>query len=227
MRRSVSLAMGPNMPIIIIKDYSEIPSQWFLGDIGHLTDFNQDKPAVIGEFHPQLARLFLEYIQIGLTDRQACLQVPMNEKWPRAWGRGSMQAPDAYITALNDFAKPLQFDVMANDVVDIADGSDALANEDAIIAAVDNPLAQTLKKTVRPNVAKYRKMVGDRIAARKWYVSKMASSKYGDKVQLDHGNVGGKPFKHVDFTDLTIDQLEKLADLDSDIQKGTTNADND
>lgn len=211
------------MPIVVNKDYSDIPTQWFLGDIGELTDFNQEKPAVIGEFHPQLARLFLEYIQIGLTERQACLQVPMNEKWPRSWSRGSMQAPEAYITALNDFAKPLQFDVMANDVVDIADGSDALANEDSIIAAVDNPLAATLKKTVRPNVAKYRKMVGDRISARKWYVSKVSAAKYGDRVQLDHGNVGGKPFKHVDFSNLSTEQLEKLAELDASIRECETN----
>ena len=200
-------------------DYDGISVAWFLGDEGDIRDHNQERPSAIGQFHPQLARLFLEYIQIGLTDRQACMEVPMNEKWPRSWGRGSMNAPANFIEALSDYAKPLQFDVMANDVVDISDGTDALRNENAIINAIVNPLRDTLGKSVRKNVQAYHKMVGDRVASRKWYVSKMKPSQYGDKVQLDHGNAGNKPFKTVDFSELTDEALAKLLAADEEINK--------
>lgn len=202
--------------------YSYIPVEWFLGDQGSLGDFNREDDWHSGDFDPQLARLFLEYIQIGLTDRQACMEVPMNEKWPRSWGRGFCGAPDDYIHALNTFAKPMQFDVMAADVIDIADGTDALACENDIIGAIYNPLREALNKSVTKNVVMYRKMVGDRVASRKWWVSKMKPSSYGDKVQIDHGNVGGKPFKHVEFKDLTVEQLEKLAELDKELNKDDT-----
>lgn len=192
----------------------EISVGWFLGDEGELADYKRHHPWRSGDFDPQLARLFLEYIQIGLTDRQACLQVPMNEKWARTWGRGSKGSPDNYVSAFKDFAKPTQFEMMGADVVDISDGTDALANEESIIGAVYNPLADALEKSVKPNVKEYHKMVGDRVASRKWYVSKLASAKFGDKVQLDHGNAGGKAFKSVDFSKLSTEQLETLAKFD-------------
>ncbi len=207
------------MPIKTKHDYSYIDVEWFLGDDGDLSDYNQNSPAISGQFHPQLARLFLEYIQIGLTDRQACLEVPMPEKWARAWDRGSNDSPDNFITAMRQFAKPLQYDIMANDVVDIADGSDALTNEVAIIDAIDNPLRASLNKSPSKDVKKYIKMVSDRIASRKWYVSKMKPSQYGDKVQIDHGNAGNKPFKQLDFNKLTDEQLNQLMELDKEINE--------
>jgi hypothetical protein len=160
----------------------------------------------------------LEYIQIGLTDRQACSEVPMSEKWARAWSRGSMNAPDNFVEAFQTFAKPLQFDKMADDVVDIADATDALA-ESGIIGAIENPLRDALHQSKSKDSKEYARMVGDRIASRKWYVSKMKPSQYGDKVQVNHGNVGGVPFKSVDFTKLSIEDLEALAKLDESILK--------
>ena len=207
------------MTIMTTYDYSEISVEWYLGDEGELAAYNQESPSAVGQFHPQLARLFLEYIQIGLTDRQACLEVPMNEKWPRSWSRGSMNAPANFIRALGEFAKPLQFDIMANDVVDISDGTDALSNESAIVDAIFNPLRDSLQKSTEKNVKAYHKMVGDRISARKWYVSKMKPSLYGDRVQLDHGNVGNKPFKRVDFKNLSDEQLEALSKIDEELDE--------
>jgi hypothetical protein len=204
------------MPIREDHDYSHIDVPWFLGDVGDLEDYNQELSKAPGGFHPQLARLYLEYIQLGLTDRQACLEVPMSEKWARSWGRGNRDAPDNYVNALTKFAKPLQFDVMANDVVDISDGTDALA-EARIIASVHNPLRDALNKSPSKDIKQYSKMVTDRVSSRKWYVSKMKPSQYGDKVQIDHGNTSGKPFKTLDFNSLSDDQLEKLLDLDNEM----------
>lgn len=198
-------------------NYNDIPVEWFLGDFGELSDYNQIKPSIPGQFHPQLARLFLEYIQIGLTNRQACMEVPMNERWPRSWGRGSNNAPDNYGIAFLQYAKPLQFDTMASDIVDITDGTDALANEKAIINAIPNPLRDTLGKSVRKNIEAYHKMVGDRVASRKWFVSKMAPARYGDKVQIDHGNAGGRPFKTINHKDLTDEQLDSLLEMDEEL----------
>jgi hypothetical protein len=207
---------------IIEHEYSGISVPWLLGDEGELADYNQEKPSIVGQFHPQLARLFLEYIQIGLTERQACLEVPMNERWPRSWGRGSMGAPLAFVDALENYAKPLQYDMMANDVVDISDGTDALTNEKAIIESIYNPLRGALHKTNRKSVKEYRAMVGDRVAARKWYVGKMRPSKYGDKFQLDHGNTGGTPLKVVDYSKLSTEQLEALAKIDEALAEDGT-----
>jgi len=200
-------------------DYSFIDVAWFLGDDGDLTDYNQEYPSHSGQFHPQLARLFLEYIQIGLTDRQACTEVPMNERWPRSWSRGNQDSPDNFVTAYHKYAKPLQFDIMANDIVDIADGTDALSSEHNIINSIDNPLRLALNKSTSKDKVQYAKMVGDRIASRKWYVSKMKPSQYGDKVQIDHGNSNGQPFKTLDFNQLTDDQLERLIELDSELNE--------
>ncbi len=200
-------------------DYTQIPMAWFLGDEGELGDFNRQAPWLSGDFDPQFGRLFLEYIQIGLTDRQACLEVPMNEKWPRTWLRGRRNTPEDFVEAYLRYAKPLQFDIMANDIVDIADGTDALANEEAIVNAVENPLRDVLKKTRDKGVTAYRKMVGERISARKWYVSKMQPKKYGDKVQIDHGNANSLPFKKLNYGDMSDDQISKLIAIDEELNK--------
>lgn len=199
------------------KDYSGISVAWLLGDEGSLSDYNQLKPSPPQYFHPQLARLFLEYIQIGLTDRQACIEVPMNEKWPRTWSRGAMSSPLNFTEALDKYAKPLQYDMMAKDVVDISDGTDALSNENAVVESVYNPLREALSKSRKRNLKMYRSMVGDRISARKWYVGKMRPKIYGDKVQLDHGNAHDKPLRVIDYSKLTIKQLEALAKLDASL----------
>lgn len=200
-------------------DYSHISVEWFLGDEGHISDYNQEQPSAPGQFHPQLARLFLEYIQIGLTDRQACMEVPMNEKWPRAWGRNSGGAPHTYIDAYLNFAKPLQIDMMASDIVDISDRTDALSNEAHIIKAIENPLRDSLNKSPSKNIIEYNKLVSDRVASRKWFVSKVKPSQYGDKVQIDHGNSGGRAFKTLDYSSLSDDQLDKLMELDKEFNE--------
>ena len=207
------------MPIHNKYDYSHIDIEWFLGDEGHISDYNQESPSTPGQFHPQFARLFLEYIQIGLTDRQACMEVPMNEKWPRSWVRGSQCSPSTFIEAYHNFGKPLQIDMMANDIVDISDRTDALSNEAAIISAIENPLRDALNISPSKNIVEYAKLVGDRVSSRKWFVSKIKPSQYGDKVQIDHGNAGGKVFKTIDYSTLSDEQIDKLMELDKEFNE--------
>ncbi|WP_439287564.1 terminase small subunit [Lonepinella sp. BR2904] len=57
-----------------------------------------------------------------------------------------------------------------------------------------------------------------RVDARKWYITKVAPKKYGDRVTQEHSGVDGRPIQieqknKVDFSGLNINELEQLERL--------------
>ena len=210
------------MALRVTNDYSDIGVDWFLGDEGDIDSWVQPHTAIQDEFDPQLARLFLEYLQFGMTERQACLEVPMEERRLRSWKRGFRGAPNSFIVAYERAAEQ-QVHCMADDIIDIADGTDRLTAKHAeeAIKGINNPFRKPIESTVERGVEALKKEMaakGERIASRKWYVGKKLPSNYGDRVQLDHG--GSKTPVNVKFSELTDEQLEKLADIDKELGSG-------
>lgn len=200
----------------VANTYDEITSAWFLGDEGELTDHAIKRPAMQNEFDPQRARLYLEYIQIGLTHRQACIEVPLDERMINTWTRGKRGAPPSYVEAYK-IAREYQAHAMAHEVVDIADGTDRITSLTKQIAkdSINNPWQKSLGHVMARHRKEESNKVGERIASRKWYVSKIAPSHYGEKVQLEHS--GGNKAVRIDHSKLTDDQLKRLIDLDKEI----------
>jgi hypothetical protein len=208
------------MGIRPINDYSHISVSWFLGDEGDITDYSIGGAKVQDEFDPQKGRLYLEYIQLGYTCRQASLEVPMLDSLARKWQRGGRAAPPNFVTAY-ELARFQQAHAMADEVVDISDGTDRITGllKEMERDSIDNPISGGVKHII----ARHRKTdtldrVANRMSSRKWYVSKIAPNNYGDKVQLEHQ--GGDRAVKIDHGKLTDEQLKKLVALDAEINDG-------
>ena len=203
-----------------VNDYSAVPEDWLLGNDGDITDWSQPSTAMPLEFDPKKARLFLTYMQYGMTERQACLEVPMMESLVRSWKSGARATPASFIRAYAR-AREIQIHRMADDVVDIADGTDLLSSKHVSeeVKSIKNPFRAGISKRVEEAVAELVAKSGNRMAARKWYVSKILPQHYGDKHELVHTSPTNKPVE-IDIKKLTTEQLEALAKLDAELTGG-------
>lgn len=199
-------------------DYSGITEEWLLGEMGSMSDHARPINALPNEFDPPRARSFLGYMQCGMTIRQAAEEAALEYPTVIRWKRGALGAPDSFVAAF-EAAREIQVHAMADDVIDIADGTDSKAKE-ALKTAVDedNDMRKDFAKQIDKAVARVVDSAGNRMSARKWYVSKILPSYYGDRVQLDHGNAGGKPFKQLDMSKLSDKQIDKLIELDEELR---------
>lgn len=209
------------MAVRAYHDYSDITTEWFLGDEDELDLWKQPINAFAGEFDPQKARLLLGYMQCGLTMRQAAEEVPMEFRWCIAWRRGAHGTPDNFRVAF-EIAREVQIHCMADEVIDIADGTDYQSRA-KLKASIDsqNIFRKNLSEEVQKSISSITSARGDRIGTRKWYVSKILPKYYGDRMQLDHGNVG-VTLKKINMKDLTDEQLDKLLELDEELRNGTS-----
>ena len=71
----------------------------------------------------------------------------------------------------------------------MAQRADVIAEE--ILTISNKPPSMTDQGAIDSGDVAHRKL---QIDARKWYLSKLAPKKYGDKQQVDIGNADGKPF---------------------------------
>lgn len=199
-------------------NYNDISCEWLLGEEGETNQWSRPLNALPNEFDPPRARSFLGYIQCGMTIRQAAEEAGLEYPIVIRWRRGSLGAPRSFIEAFN-IAREIQVHAMADDVIDIADGTDSLSKK-ALKEAVDkaNAMREEFADHIDKAVSRINDKVGNRINARKWYVSKLMPTYYGDRVQVDHGNANGEPFKKVDMKQLTDDQLDKLLQLDEELR---------
>lgn len=205
----------------VVTDYSPISVEWFLGDEGDIADWSISPTAMPREFDPKKARLFLEYLQIGMTERQALLEVPVAEFLVRSWKRGSNGAPTNFVDAYAR-AREQQIHTMAQETIDIADGTDRLSSEyiEETARRVPNPFLpeedQDKPKLLVEALKVLNNRTGDRIAARRWYASKLLPLNYGDRMQLEHTGNKEKPVS-LDYSKLTDAQLEAIAKLDEEL----------
>lgn len=205
-----------------VNDYSHIEVDWFLGDVGDVSDYIIHPTAMPKEFDPRKARLFLEYMQTGMTERQAMLETPVVPGYARSWIRGSNASPNNFAVAYIR-AREQQIHAMAQETVDISDGTDRLTSK-AIEAA-----ASEIKNPFRPDgntpdaaLAAIKSMLnksGERIASRRWYASKVLPMHYGDSMKLEHTGNDKKPVS-LNIKNLTTEQLEKLAQFDEELNGG-------
>lgn len=208
------------MAIRPVNKYDGITTEWFLGDEGDIVDHIQGRPNMPKEFDPQKGRLYLEYIQLGLTPRQAALRVPVPESHIISWRRGAFNAPQAFVEAVRR-AEHQQAHAMAHEIVDIADGTDRLTSEatESMADEIKNPFTAG-------NVDRFREMreaviarTGERISTRRWIASKLLPNTYGDRVNVEHTGDAKKPVAF-DVSSLSTEQLEKIAALEAELKNG-------
>ncbi len=206
----------------VVSDYTGITRDWFLGDDGDIHDHIISSTAMPKEFDPRKARLFLEYLQLGMTERQAALETPVELKLVKSWIGGYRGGPpnvaEAYIAA-----RERQIHAMAQETIDIADGTDrltsfALSQAAAQIANPFRPDGQA-PPTIMDTLKVMSKNTGERIAARRWYASKLLPLNYGDRLNLEHTGDAKKPVS-VNVKSLTTEQLEAIAKLDEELKRG-------
>lgn len=212
------------MAMRVINDYEHISVDWFLGDEGHLEDYDQDTLPTEKEFQPQRARVFLAYLQLGMTERQALLEVPVDEGYIRSWKRGKYGAPNTFIEAY-ELAQKEQITKLANEIIDIADGTDRLTEQyiQDRMNEIKNPFKPDeevdLPAAIKAALKDARDRSGMRIDVRKWMASKAMPSKFGDKLSLEHTGDVKNPVS-VNMKNLTTEQLEKIAALNEELNGG-------
>lgn len=201
-----------------VNDYSGITVEWFLGDDGDVTDHKQGRIVMPKEFDPMKARLFLEYLQLGLTLRQAAMRVPVPEVHVISWKRGSQGAPDSFVEAYKR-AEHQQMHMMAQETVDIADGTDRLTSEamEANADKIKNPFTAGNADRFREMREDVISRIGNRITSRRWIAAKLLPNVYGDKLNLEHTGDAKKPVG-IDIKNLTTEQLEKIAQLEEELK---------
>lgn len=204
----------------VINDYSDISVEWFLGDEGELEDWTQGTLPTPQEFQPQRARMFLVYLQMGMTERQAMREVPVDPVYMRSWKRGSHGAPKSFLKAY-ELARTEQTHKMAEEIVDIADGTDRITESylEEAIANTKNPFKPDdtdLPSVIKAAMRDARDRSAMRIDVRKWMASKRLPFAYGDRLSLEHTGDKEKPVK-LDMKKLTTEQLEALAKLDEEL----------
>ena len=201
------------------EDLVRISVEWFLGDTGDSGDYFRPPHDIDQrQFQPDKARIILEYMMIGLTDRQACALIPLDIRFWAAWRRGSRDTPENFKKAYSK-ASDAQLAAMGEMIIDISDGTDkstATLLEESL-KNIDNPYKEGMNKQFERVVKSILQSNSNRINARKWYVGKRLPSVYGDKIQLEH-QTGDKPLE-IDFKSLTTEQLEMLAELEQSLEK--------
>jgi|TARA_R110002096_G_scaffold331955_1_gene525980 hypothetical protein len=201
------------------EDIKGISVEWFMGDYGDSGDYFRPPHDIDPrQFQPDKARIVLEYMMIGLTDRQSCALIPLDVRFWNSWRRGSRDTPSSFVRAYAK-ASDLQIASMGEMVIDISDGTDtttASLLEDSL-RNIDNPYAEGMNKQFERVVKGILQTNANRINARKWYVGKRLPGIYGDKIQLEHQG-GTKPVE-VDFKSLSTEQLEMLAQLEQSLDK--------
>ena len=160
--------------------------------------------------------IILDYMMIGLTDRQACALIPLDVRFWSSWKRGARDTPSAFNEAYGK-ASDLQIAAMGEMVIDISDGTDTTTASliEESLRNIDNPYAEGMNKQFERVVKGILQTNANRINARKWYVGKRLPSIYGDKLQLEHQ--GGEKPVGISFKNLSTEQLEKLADLEQSL----------
>lgn len=209
---------GTDMPPRPVNDYSKITVDWFLGDEGDVMDHIQGKLVMPLEFDPRKARLFLEYLQLGMTVRQACTNVPVLEKLIITWKRGSYASPPNFVAAYK-IAEAQQAHSMAQETIDIADGTDRITSEitTKAVDSVKNPFKRGNEERFNQLRDEMLTRIGNRIATRKWIASKMLPNIYGEKLNLEHTGDVKKPVG-LDLKNLTTEQLEAIAKLEEELK---------
>lgn len=209
----------------VVSDYTGITRDWLLGDEGDVLDHQISRTAMPKEFDPRKARLFLEYLQIGMTERQAALETPVDLRLVRSWIGGHWGGPPNMSEAYT-VARERQVHAMAQETIDIADGTDRLTSEALMKAAsqIENPFRPDgeAPSTIMESIKAMSKNTGERIAARRWYASKLLPLNYGDRLNLEHTGDAKKPVR-VDVKGLTTEQLEMIAKLDEELKRGSSN----
>ena len=72
------------------EDIKGISVEWFMGDYGDSGDYFRPPHDIDPrQFQPDKARIVLEYMMIGLTDRQSCALIPLDVRFWNSWRRGS------------------------------------------------------------------------------------------------------------------------------------------
>ena len=201
-----------------VNSYKNISVSWFLGDEGDVMDHQQGLIVMPKEFDPRKARMFLEYLQLGMTVRQACLNVPVLETMIITWKRGSFGSPPNFVEAYK-IAEAQQAHSMAQETIDIADGTDRITSKLTEMSAdtIKNPFKKGNEERFNQLRDEALSRVGNRITTRRWIASKMLPNVYGDKLNLEHTGDVKKPVG-VDLKGLTTEQLEAIAKLDEELK---------
>lgn len=132
-------------------------------------------------YTPELAAEICTRIETGESLRSICRDLHMpDERTVRRW----------YVDDVEGFApqyaraRDIALDLMAEDVLDIADDgkNDWMERNDP-----ENPgWLINGEHQARSRL---------RVDSRKWYLSKLAPKRYGDRLALEHGGVDGKPLE--------------------------------
>lgn len=136
------------------------------------------------DYSDDLATRICDELAKGITLRRACRE---NEDFPHE-STVRMWAAKDYNGFYTQYAKArdIGLDAMADDLFDIADDG----SNDTYKDEFDNEKVNT------DVIARSRL----RVDTRKWYLSKMAPKRYGDKLGIDHSNSDGslKPDAEID-----------------------------
>lgn len=150
-------------------------------------------------YTPELARLICERIAAGESLRSVCRDDGMpDESTVRAWALDNTQGFYPQYAKARDIG----LDVMADEVMEIAD------TPERGIKTKTNEKGET--ETTEGDMIEHRKL---RVDTRKWYLSKLAPKRYGDKVAI-----GGA--EDLPAIQTTVDPLELARGVAFILQKG-------
>ncbi len=125
-----------------------------------------------------ICKAICDGIASGKSARAMCIEVGITQKTFWSWLNSDEELVKQYARA-----KELGYDIMAEEIIDIADdsGSDTKTRADGS-EYIDNEAVQRSRL---------------RVDARKWYLSKLAPKKYGEKVTAElQGGDPDKPITH-------------------------------
>lgn len=142
---------------------------------------SKKKPGAPTKKTSALCAKICEGLAIGKSARSMCIEVGISQRVLWKWLENDEEFVQQYARA-----KEIGLDYMAEDMLDIADdgSNDWMDKNDP-----DNPGYDFNSEHVQRSRL--------RVDARKWYLSKLAPKKYGDKVVNEHqGGDPDKPINH-------------------------------
>jgi hypothetical protein len=182
----------------------------------------KDHPRPV-QYTQEMAELYLQ----RMRDGESCLAISRELSMPSTdtiwhWNHGRKGAPPTFC---DEYAKArkAQADMFAGQVLEIADAMDQRVH-DAMVAALEALPEDASDAEKRKAVFFAKKRSTDaakeQISARKWTAGRMHPSNWGDRMALQHETDPTNP-PTINFSNLTDEQLEKLAAMEEELGGGT------
>jgi hypothetical protein len=162
-----------------------------------------------------------------MTEGESCLKISRDFHMPTTatiwqWNQEGHGAPASF---KSDYAKcrMAQADGYANQVLELADLLDERTRqtcEDAVKALPDDATPQQIRRAMWYAKKRSGEATKEMISARKWTSARMHPRNWGDKVAVEHSTDPDNP-PSVNLTNMTDEQLEKIAALEEELGGGT------